>query len=498
MESQRKIRVLYRKCGSIKAVSRRTGISVPTVRKIVKSEDALEVSYKRSVQQYPKLGEYKETLEKLLRDNRFAKPQRTGKMLFEDLKDLGYCGSYSAVNRYIGTWKERTSGISPDACVPLSFAPGEAFQFDWSSEHAIICDEVVPVKVAHFTLCYSGKKFTYIYPNETQEMVFDAHVRAFEFFGGTPLRGIYDNMTTAVKKVLKGKEREWNPNFERLCAHYRIEPTACTPGRGNEKGRVERQVSIDREQFFTPMPKGSSLQELNDRLMSQLIHYNNTHKHPKDKDKTLEEVFAQESSFLVPAPVLFDGCKETTIKVSHTCLAMFDRNSYSVQCAYAGKIVQCKSYADRLVFVYEGKEVGRHIRQFTRGGTYYDWQHYLPLLARKPGALRNGSPFAEMPLPDELLFVQNHLQQHPHGLRDFAHILSHIPTESMDSVVAACSVAIQSGTISKDVILNILLRNNDQPDPAPDLSTLPYMKLKHIPTDDCSRYNQFLKAGASS
>ncbi|MBL0942167.1 MAG: hypothetical protein IBJ00_05535 [Alphaproteobacteria bacterium] len=88
MESRRKIRGLYRKCGSIKAVSRRTGISVPTVRKIIKSEETLEISYKRSMQQYPKLGGYKETLEKLLRGNRFAKPKRNGKMLFEDLQDL--------------------------------------------------------------------------------------------------------------------------------------------------------------------------------------------------------------------------------------------------------------------------------------------------------------------------------------------------------------------------------------------------------------------------
>ena len=102
-------------------------------------------------------------------------------------------------------------------------------------------------------------------------MVFDAHIRAFEFFGGTPVRGIYDNMTTAVKKILAGKEREWNPHFERLCAHYRVEPTACNPASGNEKGQVERQVKISRQQFFTPMPEGGSLQELNDRLASQLI-----------------------------------------------------------------------------------------------------------------------------------------------------------------------------------------------------------------------------------
>lgn len=490
MESRRKIRVLYRKCGSIKEVSRSTGISIPTVRKIVNCEESLGESYKRSVQPYPKLGKYKETLEKLLRDNRFAKPKRNGAMLFEELQNLGYGGSYSAVSRYISAWKARMTGVSPDACVPLTFAPGEAFQFDWSSEDVIICEEVIGVKVDHFTLCYSGKKFTYIYPNETQEMVFDAHVRAFEFFGGTPIRGIYDNMTTAVKKVLRGKEREWNPKFERLCAHYRFEPTACTPSRGNEKGRVERQVKIDRDRFFTPMPKGSTLQELNDRLMSQLIHYNSTHKHPEYKDKTLEEVFAEE--ILVPAPVLFDGCKETTIKVSTTCLAMVDRNSYSVQSACAGKIVQCKSYADKLIFIYDGQEVARHVRRFTRGGTYYDWQHYLPLLARKPGALRNGSPFIQMCLPDELLAVQNHLKQYPQGIRDFAHILSYIPAESMESVVAACGSAIKSGMINKDAILNILLRKKDHPDTTEELPTS-YMELKYIPTDDCSRYNQLLK-----
>ena len=494
MEDRRKIRVLYRKCGSIKEVSRTTGISIPTIRKIVMAKEALQVKYKRTVQPYRKLEGYKDTLEKLLRDNRFAKPKRNGKMLFEELRDLGYCGSYSAVNRYIEAWSARSDAVRVDTCIPLFFAPGEAYQFDWSTDQVIIGDEIVEVKVAHFTLCYSGKKFTYIYPNETHEMVFDAHVRAFEFFGGTPVRGIYDNMTTAVKKVLRGKEREWNSNFERLCAHYRIEPTACTPARGNEKGRVERQVKIDRDQFFTPMPKGSSLSELNDRIMSQLIHYNKTHKHPTYKGKTLEEVFIDESSFLLPAPMLFDGYKETNVKVSITCLAMFDRNSYSVHCSCAGKIVQCKSYADKLIFLYDGQEVGRHLRKFTRGGTYYDWQHYLPLLARKPGALRNGCPFREMPLPDPLFTVQNHLQQRPKGMRDFAHILSYIPLESIESVVTACSTAIESGTISKDVILNILLRKKDQPDHREEPSTI-YMKLKYTPTDDCSRYNQFLKAG---
>ena len=427
MESRRKIRVMYRKCGSIKEVSRNLGISIPTVRKIVKSEESLAVSYKRESQPFPKLEGHKESLEKLLRDNKNAKPKRNGVQLFEELKDVGYVGSYSAVGRYIKAWRTRNCGVSQNACVPLLFEPGEAFQFDWSTDYIVICGEVMKVKVAHFILCYSSKKFSYIYPNETQEMVFDAHVRAFEFFGGVPVRGIYDNMKTAVTKVLTGRGRVWNAQFERLCAHYRFEPTACTPARGNEKGRVERQVKISREQFFTPMPSGSSLQELNDRLTSQLNHYNKTHKHHKYQDKTLDEVFAKEKDFLVRAPILFDGCKETYINISNTCLAMFDRNSYSVGCAVACKAVTCKAYADKLVFIYDGTEVGRHVRRFTKGETYYNWLHYLPILAHKPGALKNGIPFKDMPLPDELLAVRSHLQTRTQGSRDFAHILSYIP-----------------------------------------------------------------------
>lgn len=129
MESRRKIRVLYRKCGSIREVSRITRISLPTVRKIIRSDEAQSASYKRAHQPFPKLGGYKEMLEKLLRDNKFAKPKRNGMMLFEELRGHGYSGSYSAVGRYVAAWKLRDTGISLDACVPLYFAPGEAFHF---------------------------------------------------------------------------------------------------------------------------------------------------------------------------------------------------------------------------------------------------------------------------------------------------------------------------------------------------------------------------------
>ena len=179
MESKRKILVRYRRGDGIRAISRELNISRNTVRDIIRSKGNIKSDYVRVIQPTPKLGEYTEKLEKMLRDNKHSKPKKTGKILFEELQIYGYQGSYSAVSRYIYAWKEKNSEVNINACVPLYFAPGEAYQFDWSSDQIMLGNEIVSVKVAHFVLCYSRKKFVYIYFNETQEMVFDAHVRAF-------------------------------------------------------------------------------------------------------------------------------------------------------------------------------------------------------------------------------------------------------------------------------------------------------------------------------
>jgi hypothetical protein len=118
-------------------------------------------------------------------------------------------------------------------------------------------------------------------------------------------------------------------------------------------------------------------------------------------------------------------------------------------------------------------------------------------LAKKPGALRNGSPFVDMVLPDELNKVRQHLEKQINGARDFAHILSYIPLESLESVVIACKEAIKSNTISKDIILNILLRQNDAPYENKESLNIIYLPIKHIPTADMTVYNTLL-SGVSS
>jgi transposase len=125
-------------------------------------------------------------------------------------------------------------------------------------------------------------------------MVFDAHDRAFAFFKGTCTRGIYDNMKTAVEAVFTGKERHYNRRFLQMCSHYLVQPVACTPASGREKGQVENQVGLVRERFFTPRLRVKSLEELNAWLMDKCVAYAKAHHHPEQTDKTIWEMFEDE------------------------------------------------------------------------------------------------------------------------------------------------------------------------------------------------------------
>jgi transposase len=234
------------------------------VRKVLRSQ-ATEFTYERTVQPRPKLGAWKAELDQILTKN-LARPARERLTLirvFEELRERGYQGGYDTIRRYARSWSRDQGGRSVDAYVPLVFAPGEAYQFDWSHEIVLIDGVTVKVKVAHLRLCHSRMMFVRAYPRESQEMVFDAHDRAFAFFKGACTRGIYDNMKTAVETIFVGRERAYNRRFVQMCGHYLVEPVACTPASGWEKGQVENQVGLVRERFFTPRLRVKSYDELN-------------------------------------------------------------------------------------------------------------------------------------------------------------------------------------------------------------------------------------------
>jgi hypothetical protein len=273
-----------------------------------------------------------------------------------------------------------------------------------------------------------------------------------------------------------------------MCGHYLVEPTACTPASGWEKGQVENQVGLVRERFFTPRLKVASYEELNASLLDRCIAYAKAHKHPELAEQTIWQVFETERSHLVPIAGRFDGFHATTAAVSKTCLVRFDNNKYSVASRAVGRPVEIQAYADRIVLRQDGAVVAEHARCMGRGETIYDPWHYVPVLARKPGALRNGAPFRDWLLPANLERIRRKLRGSDDGDRQMVKVLSAVLTDGLASVDAACAEALGQNVHSADVILNILARSKD-PEPPVTILTPDALKLRHAPIADCARYD---------
>jgi transposase len=478
----------------IKAICREFRLSRKVVRKVIRSE-ATEFRYERGRQPLPRIDPWRAQLDELLLANegKAARERLTLIRIFEELCGLGYEGSYDAVRRYAKKWRVEHGAATAEAYVPLSFAPGEAYQFDWSHEVVLINGATVTVKVAHVRLCHSRMLFVRAYPRETQEMVFDAHNRAFAFFKGTCTRGIYDNMKTAVDAVFIGKDRQYNRRFLRMCGHYLVDPVACTPASGWEKGQVENQVGVVRERFFTPRLRVTSYEELNAWLLDRCVAYAKAHKHPELTDRTIWQAFEVERPQLVPIRGPFDGFHAMQASVSKTCLVRFDNNKYSVASRAVGRPVEIQAYADRVVLRQDGTIVGEHRRRFGRGETIYDPWHYVPVLARKPGALRNGAPFKDWLLPASLERVRRNLKGSDDGDRQMVKLLSAVLSDGLASVEAACAEALAGGVHSADVVLNILSRHRG-PGPSATILTPDALRLQHLPIADCARYDSLRRA----
>jgi hypothetical protein len=377
----------------------------------------------------------------------------------------------------------------------------------------LISGVTVTMKVAHVRLCHSRMMFAQAYMRESQEMVFDAHDRAFAFFRGTCTRGIYDSETlfaigsrTMVERRRQSKRSSSARNasttvaFCRCAAiiwfsrrplglnQWRHNERPCTPASGWEKGQVENQVGLIRERFFTPRLRVKSLDELNAWLLDKCATHAKAHRHPEQADRTIWEVFEEERQHLVPYAGRFDGFHSVPASVSKTCTVRFDSNKYSVLATAVGRPVEVHAYADRIVIRQNGAIVGEHARAFGRGQTVYDPWHYVPVLARKPGALRNGAPFKDWVLPPAMTAIRRKLKGSDDGDRQMVQILSCVPDDGLQAVEAACREALDQGVHSAPIVINILARSRD-PAPAALLLTPATLRLTHEPVADCARYD---------
>jgi len=485
---------------SIREISRRTSLSRNTIRKYLRS-DQIEPRF-RVPERPSKLDAYAERLSAWLRTeaNRPRKQKRTIKQLYADLVGLGYDGSYGRVAAFARTWRDdyrrqlQMSGRG--TFVPLSFAPGEAFQFDWSEDWAIIGGVRTKLQVAHFKLSFSRAFLVRAYLLQTHEMLFDAHNHAFRVLGGVPRRGIYDNMRTAVDKVGRGKERNVNTRFLTMVSHYLFEAEFCNPAAGWEKGQVEKNVQDARHRLWQPTPQAETLEALNLWLEERCKALWQEIPHGIESG-SVADAWADEVECLMPVGRPFDGFVEYGKRVSPTCLIHLERNRYSVPASFANRPVSLRVYPDRFLVVAEGQVVCEHQRIIDRshdgpGHTVYDWRHYLAVVQRKPGALRNGAPFLE--LPEAFQRLQRHLLRNPGGDREMVEILALVLHHDEQAVLTAVAMALDAGVPTKTHILNLLYRLVDgKPISTPPVTAPQALKLVSEPMANVERYEDLRK-----
>lgn len=488
MEMLGKIRRMHlRDKLSLHEIAKRTGLSRNTIRRWLRTpEEAAPPAYRR--EQGPgKLTAFHAALEQALKADahRAKQNRRTAKDLFAQIKEDGYTGGYTQLTAFIRDWRGR-EGKAPHAFVPLTFELGEAFQFDWSEEGLVVGGIYRRLQVSHLKLCASRAFWLVAYPSQGHEMLFDAHTRSFRALGGIPRRGIYDNMKTAVDKVKKGKGRVVNARFAVMCAHYLFDADFCNVASGWEKGVVEKNVQDSRRRIWLDAQNRQfgSFAELNAWLGERCRSLWGELRHPEHGEFSVADMLEQERTEMMPMPTPFDGYVEREARVSSTCLVRVARNRYSVPCELAGQRVSTRLYPDRIHVVAADATVASHERLTERDQIHYDWQHYIPLVQRKPGALRNGAPFADMPAPLKQLKLG--LMRHAGGDRVMARVLAAVPTAGLDAVLVAVALVVVSGALSAEHVENVLARLNASPQP-PSVETS--LQLKEAPLANTSRYD---------
>ena len=454
-------RLVLRDNVSVRQAAKRLNISRNTARRYLAQPEMAEPRYAKRQIAPGLLDPYKEQLTQWLKADahRSKRERRTIDAHFQAIRAMGYSGGKTQVYTFCRQYKQEHSqapiGVG---FVPLHFELGEAFQFDWSTEYLAIGGLRRRLEVAHVKLAASRAYVLLAYYAQAHEMLFDAHARAFAAFGGVPRRGIYDNMKTAVDKVGKGKARSVNARFEAMTGHYLFEADFCNVASGWEKGQVEKNVQDRRRHIWREASemRWHSLAELNAWLLKACVESWQELPHPEWATLTVADVWQDERTRLMALPQPFDGYVEQPTRVTSTALIHFQRNRYSVPCEWVNAVVSLRAYADTLRLVGPQGEVVDLPRSFERDQTFYDWQHYIGLVQRKPGALRNGAPFKTMPAP--LQELQRQLLKNPGGDRVMAQVLSAVPLHGVEAVLVAVELALQAGRVSGEHVLNTLSR----------------------------------------
>ena len=256
---------------------------------------------------------------------------------------------------------------------------------DWGRAIAIMQGARIPFHFFCMRSKFSAKPFIRAYPCEKQQAFFDAHVHAFNFFGGVFPAIVYDNLTSAVQKVLMGRARIEQEGFRKLKAYYNFDARFCNPAAAHEKGGTEGMIGYIRRNYLVPIPVVESFEELNEKLLNACLRHG-THR-TQGRTESVDNLFEREKAHLIPLPAVPMGnvyVSET--RVNKYATVIVDKNHYSVPVSHVRLKVRVELTIDRVDIFYDGRRIASHARLFGNNKWQLDPQHYLELIRRKPGA----------------------------------------------------------------------------------------------------------------
>jgi transposase len=447
----------------------------------------------------PVLGPYKERIKELLAENkRLPRKQRyTGRKIYQTIQKEGYTGSESTVRGYIA--RLRQTKKRQKVYLPLEFDPGTDGQVDWGEGVAIIAGKRVKVQLFYMRLCYSRKLFMMAFPNQKQEAFFEGHVQAFHHFGGIPHRISYDNLKVAVLRILEGRNRQEQEAFTVFRSHYLFESHFCTPGLGNEKGRVEEGVGFGRRNFMVPLPDVATFEELNEHLLAQCLA--DDERRVDRQLVTIGEAWEMERPHLLPLPARdFDCCVTRPATLNPYCQVVLETNRYSVPADRAYRNLVLKAYPFRVDILHLDEVLASHPRCYDREQDIFDPLHYLPLLEQRPGAFEHAKPIRRWrkewpPVYERFLGRLQEQSLNGQGIREFVRVLKLHRDHPAEVVEQAVKQALEYGCIRADGVELCLrqLLNPDTPVPALSLAELPAWATVGEQPPDLNCYDQLLE-----
>jgi transposase len=404
------------------------------------------------------------------------------------------------VRRYVRLRKRALGLLARETFVPQSYPWGSEAQVDWYEADADLAGERLTLQVFTIRSMASGAAFHRAYLRATQQAFLDGHQHAFHYFGGICHRLRYDNLTSAVQRILRGHRREETARFIAFRSHWRFEAEFCTPAEGHEKGGVENEVGTFRRNHWVPVPQARDLAELNAQLLAACRA--DEARILAGRTETVGAAMRIEDRFLLPlGQEDFDLAEVSFPTVTTLGSVKVRTNTYSAPVA-AGTRVEAKLMAATLEIWHGGSCIARHERLYGRYQERLDLEHYLAVLERKPGAMAGSKPLAQWRAQgrwpasfDQLWDALMERQGASAGTKAMISLLQLGRTHSFERLRVAIELALALGCQDAAAVAHLLTTPQLERARPAELADVGLLAQFARPLPDVAAYDQLLGVG---